>query len=261
MCLYERHRHAPPPPQKILKIRVSKMAISCILRRIPCLSATVKWGIAGVIFQLKHVIYVGKHFIHNSCSFSTCFTSHLFVICWNHGMKIKILLVIGRFYQKCRVWTQMQVFTKSRWVSRFICSNAGQSPTHLAWVSWCLWVYGVRIGKVLASKAFGSQAPKQLKEAPAVKTKFWELSWKNWSTWGMEDIVLAVRKKTWPWLLCLEGILSFTSYPCSCKGILDKNGLTKYINCFSFFFWFSLWHISAQLCRQPFWVVLIQVVV
>ena len=48
------------PPQKFLKIRVSKMAISC-----------------------------------NSCSFSTCFTSHLFVICRNHGMKIKIRLEIG----------------------------------------------------------------------------------------------------------------------------------------------------------------------
>ena len=48
------------PPQEILKIRVPKMAISC-----------------------------------NWCSFSTCFTSHLFVICRNHGMKIKILLGIG----------------------------------------------------------------------------------------------------------------------------------------------------------------------
>ena len=48
------------PPQKFLKIRVSKMAISC-----------------------------------NSCSFSICFTSHLFVICRNHGMKIKTFLGIG----------------------------------------------------------------------------------------------------------------------------------------------------------------------
>ena len=84
--------HAP-------KVSVSKMAILCILGWIPCLSATVKWGIERVISQLKHVIYIGKHFIHNSCSFSTYFMSHLFVICRNHGMKIRILLGIGWFYQ------------------------------------------------------------------------------------------------------------------------------------------------------------------
>ena len=51
-------------PQKFLKIKVSKMAISC-----------------------------------NACSFSTCFTSHLFVICRNHGMKIysfRNLLILSK---------------------------------------------------------------------------------------------------------------------------------------------------------------------
>ena len=32
------------------------MAISCILRQIPCLSAAVKLGIESVIFRLKHFI-------------------------------------------------------------------------------------------------------------------------------------------------------------------------------------------------------------
>ena len=90
------------PPQKFLKIRVSKMTISC-----------------------------------NLCSFSTCFTSHLFVICRNHGTKIKTFLGIGWFYQKFRAWTQVQVFTQSRRVSGFKNSNAGH--TRLARVTWGLW--------------------------------------------------------------------------------------------------------------------------
>ena len=45
------------------------MGISCVLRQIPCLSDTVKGGIERIIFRLKHLIYVGKHFIHNLCRF------------------------------------------------------------------------------------------------------------------------------------------------------------------------------------------------
>ena len=37
------------PPLPLPPPRALKMAISCILRRIPCLSATVRWGIERVI--------------------------------------------------------------------------------------------------------------------------------------------------------------------------------------------------------------------
>ena len=67
------------------------MAISCILRQVPRLTATV---IINKYFSVETRYLHQKHFIHNSCSFSTCFMSHLFVICRNYGMKIKILLGI-----------------------------------------------------------------------------------------------------------------------------------------------------------------------
>ena len=121
-------------PINFLKIRISKMAILCIVRRIPCLSATVKWGIERVIFRLKHVVYilstirvVFQHVLRD-----------IYLLFRNHGMKIKILLGSGWFYQKCRASTPMRVFTQSRRFSGFKCSNAGQ--TRRARVTWGLWI-------------------------------------------------------------------------------------------------------------------------
>ena len=140
MFLYKCHRRKFPggsrgmPSHKFLKIRISKMAILCIVRRIPCLSATVKWGIERVIFRLKHAVYilstirvVFQHVLRD-----------IYLLFRNHGMKIKILLGSGWFYQKCRASTPMRVFTQSRRFSGFKCSNAGQ--TRRARVTWGLWI-------------------------------------------------------------------------------------------------------------------------
>ena len=52
------------------------------------------------------------------------FTSHLFVICRNHSMKIKIILGIGWFYQKMQILDTNAGFYS---VSGFKRSNAGQT--------------------------------------------------------------------------------------------------------------------------------------
>ena len=124
------------------------------LRQIPCLLATVKWGIKkGIVWE--EIIrqnfnwhrkwtcmavcaalidfLVETHywrctlltFYSQFVQFFIMFYKRLFVICRNHGLKIKILLGIGWFYQKCRAWSQMRAFTQSRRVSGFERSNAG----------------------------------------------------------------------------------------------------------------------------------------
>ena len=79
---------APPTSRKFFKLGSLKWPFCAFGDKF---LAYQSQSVNKVFFAAETCYLRWKHFIHNSCSFSTCFTSHSYVICWNHGMKIKIL--------------------------------------------------------------------------------------------------------------------------------------------------------------------------